>query len=56
MPTLLKDRSLSVDVARYGRFIEMKLNGFARVSIQDGVAQDGKSLSLSIHSMITMEC
>ena len=41
MPTMLKDRSLSVDVARFARFIEIKINGFSRVSVQDGVAQDG---------------
>ncbi|TKA22830.1 hypothetical protein B0A50_07730 [Salinomyces thailandicus] len=41
MPTMLEGRSLNVDVARFGRFIEMKINGFSRVSIQDGIAQDG---------------
>jgi len=41
LPTLLEDRSLSVDVARYGRLIEIKINGFARVSVSDGVAEDG---------------
>merc|ERR1712014_216296 len=41
MPTMLKDRSLSVDVARFARFIEIKINGFSRVSVQDGIAQDG---------------
>ncbi|KAI7092797.1 hypothetical protein KC343_g21202 [Hortaea werneckii] len=38
---MLKDRSLSVDVARFARFIEIKINGFSRVSVQDGIAQDG---------------
>lgn len=41
LPTLLKDRSLSVDIARFGRFIEIKVNAFSRVSIQDGIAEDG---------------
>jgi uncharacterized surface protein with fasciclin (FAS1) repeats len=41
LPTLLKDRSLSVDVARYGGFISMKINGFSTVSVQDGIAEDG---------------
>ena len=41
LPTLLKDRHLSVDIARYGRFISMRINAFARVTVQDGVAQDG---------------
>ena len=41
LPTLLKDRSLSIDVARYGRLISMKINGFGRVAVQDGIAKDG---------------
>ena len=41
LPTLLKDRSLSIDVAKYFGFIEMKINSFARVSIFDGVASNG---------------
>ena len=32
---------MSVDVARYGRFIRIKINGFATVTIEDGVARDG---------------
>lgn len=41
LPTLLEDRSLSIDVARYGRFITIKINGFSRIAIADGVAKDG---------------
>ena len=41
LKTALKDKSLSVDVARYGRFIRIKINGFATVAIEDGVASDG---------------
>lgn len=41
LPTLLKDRSLSVDIARYGRFISMRINAFSRVTVQDGIAEDG---------------
>lgn len=41
LPTLLKDRELSVDIARYGGFISIKINGFATVSVQDGIAEDG---------------
>lgn len=41
LPTLLEDRSLSIDIARYGRLIEIKINGFARVSVSDGPAEDG---------------
>lgn len=41
LPTLLKDKSLSVDLARYGPFVEIRINAFSRVSIHDGVASDG---------------
>ena len=41
LPTLLKDRSLSIDIARWGRFINIKINGFSSVSTQDGIAKDG---------------
>ncbi|KAI9813544.1 MAG: hypothetical protein M1832_006275 [Thelocarpon impressellum] len=41
LPTLLEDRYLSVDVARYGGFISIKINGFTDVAIQDGIAKDG---------------
>lgn len=41
LPTLLKDRQLSVDIARYGGFISIKINGFSSVSVQDGIAEDG---------------
>ena len=40
LPTLLEDRSLSIDVARYGGLIEIKINGFNRVAVQDVVAED----------------
>ncbi len=38
---MLKDKSLSIDVARYGRLISIKINGFSRVTIEDGIASDG---------------
>ena len=41
LPTLLEDRSLAVDIARYGGFISIKVNAFARVTFQDGIAEDG---------------
>ncbi|KAB8336788.1 hypothetical protein FH972_021097 [Carpinus fangiana] len=41
LPTLLEGKSLAVDIARYGRLIEIKINAFARVSVSDGVAKDG---------------
>ena len=41
LPTSLKDRSLSIDVARYGRLIIIKINGFSTVVIEDGIVADG---------------
>ncbi len=37
----MSDKSLSIDVARYGRYIEIKINGFSTVTIEDGIASDG---------------
>jgi uncharacterized surface protein with fasciclin (FAS1) repeats len=34
-------KHLAVDVARWGPFVEIKLNAFSRVTIHDGVASDG---------------
>lgn len=41
LPTLLYGRSLSIDIARFGGFITIKINGFATVAVQDGLASDG---------------
>lgn len=41
LPTLLEDRTLDVYIARYGRFISIKINGFVRVTTEDIVAKDG---------------
>ena len=41
LPTLLDDKSLSIDIARYGGFIRIKINGFTSVAVQDGIAKDG---------------
>ena len=41
LPTGLKDKSLSIDIARYGRLITIKINGFTRVAVPDGIAADG---------------
>lgn len=32
---------LAVDVARYGPFVSVRINGFSRVTVHDGVASDG---------------
>jgi uncharacterized surface protein with fasciclin (FAS1) repeats len=41
LETVLSDKYLAVDVARYGPFVEIRINGFSRVTIHDGVASDG---------------
>lgn len=41
LPTLLDDKSLSIDIARWGGFITIKINGFNSVAVQDGIAKDG---------------
>lgn len=40
LPTVLGDKYLAVDVARYGPFVEMRINAFSRVTVHDGVASD----------------
>ena len=32
---------MSIDVARFGRIISIKINGFSRVTVEDGIAKDG---------------
>jgi len=41
LPTVLQGKYLAVDVARYGPFVTIRINGFSRVTIHDGVASDG---------------
>ena len=41
LPTLLKDKALSVDVARFARFVDIRINGFNHVAVTDGIAKDG---------------
>ncbi|KAL1648139.1 hypothetical protein SLS58_002466 [Diplodia intermedia] len=41
LPTLLDDKPLSVDIGSHGPFTEIKINGFSRVAIQNGIAKDG---------------
>lgn len=38
---MLKDKSLAVDVYRYGRYIRIRVNAFSTVTIEDGIAADG---------------
>lgn len=41
LPTQLEDRSLPIDIARWGPFISIKVNGYVDVTYSDVVAQDG---------------
>ena len=41
LPTGLQGKSLSIDIARYGRLITIKINAFTRVAVSDGIAADG---------------
>lgn len=41
LPTLLDDKKLAVDIARYGPIKEIRVNAYSRVSVKNGVAKDG---------------
>ncbi|KAB8206279.1 FAS1 domain-containing protein [Aspergillus parasiticus] len=41
LPTLLGDSRLSVDVARFGPYASLKVNGFQRVAVADALGRDG---------------
>jgi uncharacterized surface protein with fasciclin (FAS1) repeats len=41
LPTLLGDRSLSIDIARWYGFIRMRVNAYHTVAVQDCLASDG---------------
>jgi len=41
LPTALEGHSLSIDIARWARFLEFKINGFSRVAVNDVIARDG---------------
>lgn len=41
LPTVLEGKYLAVDVSRYGPFVTIRINGFSRVTVHDGVASDG---------------
>ncbi|KAI4244315.1 MAG: hypothetical protein L6R40_003041 [Gallowayella cf. fulva] len=41
LPTLLEGKSLNVNVARFGRLIIIRINGFSQVTVEDGIAADG---------------
>lgn len=41
LSTLLGDTHVGVDIARYGGFLSIRVNGFARIPINDGIAKNG---------------
>ena len=41
LPTSLPGKSLAIDVARFGRIVDIKINGHNHVAIADGIANDG---------------
>jgi hypothetical protein len=38
---LLEGKSLGIDIARFGRLINVRINGYTDVAVQDGIARDG---------------
>ncbi|OBT58666.1 hypothetical protein VE04_01098 [Pseudogymnoascus sp. 24MN13] len=41
LPTLLEGKSLGIDIARFGRLINVRINGYTDVAVQDGIARNG---------------
>ncbi|KAF8246651.1 FAS1 domain-containing protein, partial [Wilcoxina mikolae CBS 423.85] len=41
LPTLLKDRHVSVDITRLERFLSFRVNGLTSIVISDGIAKSG---------------
>lgn len=41
VPTLLDEKNLAIDVSRWAGIIEVKLNGYITLKVQDAVAKDG---------------
>lgn len=41
LPTLLGDKRIAVDVARWAGFIRVKINGYIPITVQDGIAKNG---------------
>lgn len=41
LPTLLGDKRIAVDVARWAGFIRVKINGYIPIAVQDGIAKNG---------------
>ncbi|KAL2755352.1 hypothetical protein ACRALDRAFT_1082379 [Sodiomyces alcalophilus JCM 7366] len=41
LPSLLDEKNIAVDITRWGGLIDVKVNGYIRVGVQDGVARNG---------------
>lgn len=41
LPTLLGDKKIAIDVARWAGFIRLKINGYIPIAVQDGIAKNG---------------
>jgi len=41
LPTVLDGKYLAVDITSYGPFTTIRINGFSRVTVHDGIASDG---------------
>lgn len=41
LPSLLDEKKIAVDITRWGGLIDVKVNGYIRVGVQDGVARNG---------------
>ncbi|ROT35069.1 FAS1 domain-containing protein [Sodiomyces alkalinus F11] len=41
MPSLLDEKNIAVDITRWGGLIDVKVNGYVHVGVQDGVARNG---------------
>ncbi|RWA11481.1 hypothetical protein EKO27_g3652 [Xylaria grammica] len=41
LPTLLDGKNLSIDIARFYSLINIRINGYGKVAIEDGIALDG---------------
>lgn len=37
----MEGKSLGIDIARFGRFINVRINGYTDVAVQDGIARNG---------------
>lgn len=41
LPTALEEKFISIDIGRFGRLIDIRINGFNHVAISNGIAKDG---------------